>query len=38
LQNHGGRIDVTALSGGGTSVVLSLPLLVHAPTIPVESA
>jgi PAS domain S-box-containing protein len=38
LQNHGGRIDVTALSGGGTSVVLSLPLSVHVPTIPVESA
>lgn len=36
LQNHGGRIDVTALPGEGTSVVLSLPVSVHSPIIPVE--
>jgi signal transduction histidine kinase len=38
LQNHGGRIDVTALSGEGTSVTLSLPVFVNSPTIPVEGA
>jgi signal transduction histidine kinase len=37
LQNHGGRIDVTALPGGGTSVVLSLPASVRSPTILMES-
>jgi PAS domain S-box-containing protein len=36
LQNHGGRIDVTALPDGGTSVVLSLPVSVHSPTISLE--
>jgi len=38
LQNHGGRIDVTPLPGEGTSVALSLPVLVNSPTIPVERA
>jgi PAS domain S-box-containing protein len=38
LQNHGGRIDVTALPGGGTSVVLSLPVSVPSPIIPLETA
>lgn len=37
LQNHGGRIDVTAFPGEGTSVALSLPVFVNSPTIPVES-
>jgi PAS domain S-box-containing protein len=37
LQDHGGRIDVTALPGGGTSVMLSLPVCVNSPTIVVES-
>ena len=36
LQNHGGRIDVAALPGVGTSVVLSFPVSVHSPIIPVE--
>ena len=36
LQNHGGRIDVAALPGAGTSVVLSFPVSVHSPIIPVE--
>ncbi|MGP0592166.1 two-component system sensor histidine kinase NtrB [Nitrospira sp. T9] len=36
LQNHGGRIDVTALPGNGTSVTLSLPVCVNARAIPVE--
>ncbi|MFZ1745415.1 MAG: ATP-binding protein [Nitrospirales bacterium] len=38
LQNHGGRIDVTALPGDGTSVTLSLPVCVNAQAIPVEGA
>ncbi|MGD9852944.1 MAG: nitrogen regulation protein NR(II) [Nitrospirales bacterium] len=37
LQNHGGRIDVTGLPGEGTSVVLSLPVSIHSPTIPMKS-
>lgn len=38
LQNHGGRIDVTALPGEGTSVTLSLPVCVNTQAIPVEGA
>lgn len=37
LQNHGGRIDVIGLPGEGTSVVLSLPVSVPLPTIPMKS-
>ena len=36
LQNHGGRIDVTALPGDGTSVTMSLPVCVNAQAIAVE--
>lgn len=38
LQNHGGRIDVTALPDEGTSVTLSLPVCVNTQAFPVEGA